>query len=98
MKDSQQLGVVSQKDLRALSAAGAVQGATIQTDGEGGLIVILEMGEQRRLLGHARKREPRRFMSFDAAASALQQNGITTFRGEPEGWTQSYQTYRNGGS
>lgn len=98
MKDSQQLSIVRPKALRELSAAGAVRGATIRADGNGGLIVVLDIGQQHQLLGHARGREPRRFMSFDAAASTLQQNGITTFSGETNNWTPRYQIYRNGGA
>jgi hypothetical protein len=56
------------------------------------------VGKQHRILGQAKISSPRLFMSFDAAASALQQYGITTFRGETEGWTPRYQTYRNGGA
>ena len=63
-----------------------------------GLIVVADVGQQHRILGQAKVRSPRLFMSFDAAASALQQYGITTFRGETEGWTPRYQTYRNGGA
>src|SRR5690625_3112756 len=99
MRDSQQLNVVTPKDFRELCATGAVQGATIRAaDGGAGLIVVAEVGQQDRILGQAKARSPRLFMSVDAAASALQQYGTTTFRGETEGWTPRYQTFRNGGS
>lgn len=99
MQDSQQLNVVTPKVFRELCATGAVQGATIRAaEGGAGLIIVADVGQQHRILGQAKVRSPRLFMSLDAAASALQQYGITTFRGETEGWTPRYQTYRNGGA
>lgn len=82
------LNVVEPKVFKELIAAGAVLGATVRAaDGGKGLIVVLDLGQQQRLLGQARGRGPRYFQSFDGAASTLHQNGVTKFNADTSGWT-----------
>lgn len=82
------LTMVEPKVFKELIAAGAVLGATVRAADSGkGLLVILDVGQQQRILGQSRGRGPRYFQSFDGAASTLLQNGVTTFNGEMTGWT-----------
>ncbi|HQS01487.1 MULTISPECIES: ParC family partition-associated protein [Comamonadaceae] len=82
--DIDTMGVVGPTAFRELLAAGSVQGATIRVAGQG-LIVVLHIGPNDRVLGQFRG-GPRFFRSFDGAAAALRQNGVMQWDADATGW------------
>ncbi|GLR55212.1 ParC family partition-associated protein [Shinella yambaruensis] len=79
------LQVVEPKVFRELVATGAIQSVSVRAV-EQGLIVVVTIGDQQRVLGLHRG-GARYFQSVDGAASVLQQNGITQFDADLVGWT-----------
>ena len=77
--------VVGPKVFKEFAAAGSITSASIKVV-ERGLIVLLKIGSSERVLGQYRG-GARFFQSFDGAAALLQQNGITTWHADTEGWT-----------
>lgn len=78
------MGVVGPTAFKELLAAGSVKGATIRVSAQG-LIIILHIGQNDRVLGQFRG-GPRFFRSFDGAAAALRQNGVTQWDADATGW------------
>jgi hypothetical protein len=80
-------GVVSPSTLRELVDTGAVSGATIRLGEDGqGLVGIVFVGDNERVLGVARGNSPRYFTSIDGAVSALQDCGINVFKLDATGF------------
>ncbi|CEE60317.1 conserved hypothetical protein [Xanthomonas citri pv. citri] len=88
--------IVEPKVYRELAAAGSVQGACIRPAGDDtGLVIVLRIGNQNRVLGR-KVGGPRYFQSFDGAASVLAQAGITEWSASSEGWTPRTVKYQQG--
>ncbi|CAD0362456.1 hypothetical protein XEUV354_22635 [Xanthomonas euvesicatoria] len=79
---------IEPKALQEAADAHLVRGAEIRAaeDGEG-LVVIVDLGEDRRVVGLARNRGVRYFQSFDGAAALLLERGISKFAANTVGWT-----------
>ena len=77
-------GVVGPTAFKELQAANSVQSATIRFVDQG-LIIVLKIGQNARVLGRSRG-GVRYFHSVDGAASVLVQHGIYKFDAEVEGW------------
>ncbi|WP_068814127.1 ParC family partition-associated protein [Xanthomonas translucens] len=78
---------IEPRALQEAAAAHLVRGAEIRPaeDGEG-LVVIVDLGEERRVVGLARNRGVRYFQSFDGAAALLLERGISEFVAHTVGW------------
>ncbi|CEE15852.1 MULTISPECIES: ParC family partition-associated protein [Xanthomonas] len=86
--DLESVPIVSPPIFRELAGAGAVQGACIRSvDDEKGLVIVLRVANQNRVLGVQRALRPRFFQSVDGAASILQQAGITEWAAKIDNWT-----------
>jgi len=96
--DLESVPIVAPPIFRELAAAGAVQGACIRTvDDETGLVIVLRVAGQNRVLGVQRALRPRYFQSIDGAASILQQAGITEWTAKLEDWTPRTMKYQRPG-
>ncbi|MBV6885930.1 hypothetical protein KXR77_20920 [Xanthomonas euvesicatoria] len=85
--DLESATVVDHRVYRELAAAGSVQGACVRSAGEDkGLVILLRVGNQNRVLGR-RAGGPRYFQSFDSAAHVLDQAGIVDWVATSRGWT-----------
>jgi hypothetical protein len=70
---------------RELVAAGSVSSAVVRSFDKG-LLIVLQVGLNERVVGAARG-GPRYFQSIDGAASVLQQAGVRTFSVDTTNWT-----------
>lgn len=87
--------VVAPRVLRELAAAGSVSGAQVKS-GENGLLILLKVGMNDRVLGAARG-GVRYFQSIDGAASVLQGYGIVQFEVDTSCWTPKTQSRSKAG-
>lgn len=93
--DLESVPIVAPPIFRELAAAGAVQSACIRSVGnDDGLVIVLRVGNQDRVLGVQRAVRPRIFQSLDGAASVLQQAGITEWTAQVGNWTPRTQKYQ----
>lgn len=70
---------------KELVAAGSVTSASVKSSSKG-LLIVLQVGINERVVGAARG-GPRYFQSIDGAASVLQQAGIRQFSVDTTNWT-----------
>ncbi|HHL0209585.1 TPA: ParC family partition-associated protein [Klebsiella quasipneumoniae subsp. similipneumoniae] len=97
--DMESVPIVAPPIFRELAAAGAIQGACIRTvSDDAGLVIVLRIAGQNRVLGVQRALRPRYFQSLDGAASILQQAGIKEWAAKiEEGWTPRTMKYQRPG-
>lgn len=76
--------VISPTAFKEVLSVGGVKNAAIRYAGQG-LVLVLRIGGQERVLGQYRG-GPRYFSTLDGAASVLIQNGIQEFEADVSGW------------
>lgn len=76
--------VISPMAFKEVLAADGIKGASVRS-ADKGLILVLQLGEQERVLGQYRG-GPRYFRTIDGAASVLIQHGIFEFEANVSGW------------
>jgi hypothetical protein len=85
IQDVDSMGVIGPMALKDLLATNDIKGASIPFAPKG-LIVVLKVGENERVMGLFRG-GVRYFQSMDGAAAALRQNGLLQFDVDATGWT-----------
>ncbi|MCT8308740.1 ParC family partition-associated protein (plasmid) [Xanthomonas translucens pv. translucens] len=78
---------IEPKALQEAADAHLVRGAEIRASEDGeGLVVIVDLGQDKRVVGLARGRGVRYFQSFDGAAALLLERGVSEFVAHTVGW------------
>ncbi|PJX19989.1 partition protein (plasmid) [Advenella sp. S44] len=76
--------VISPTAFKEVLSAGGIKSAAVRF-ADKGLILVLRIGEQERVLGQYRG-GPRYFRTVDGAASVLIQHGLFKFEADVSGW------------